>query len=108
MSAIRTKLYYNFPPLLRSLAASLYGFSLRSWRYGPESELLITEALEREHWSLQRWKAWQEERLAYVLHRAATQVPYYREYWTARRRHGDRASWEYLENWPLLGKNTLR
>jgi phenylacetate-CoA ligase len=46
--------------------------------------------------------------LAYVLHRAATQVPYYREHWAARRRLGDRASWEYLENWPILEKEAVR
>jgi phenylacetate-CoA ligase len=46
--------------------------------------------------------------LAFVLHRAATQVPYYREQWSFRRRHGDRASWEYLENWPILNKEAIR
>ena len=25
-----------------------------------------------------------------------------------RRRKGDRVSWEYLENWPILEKETLR
>jgi len=80
---------------MRSVAASLRGLYLRSWRYGPESERLVAEALEREHWSAERFKAWQEERLASVLHRAATCVPYYREQWAARRRQGDRASWAY-------------
>jgi len=82
--------------------------SLRQWRYGPETESLVTEALDRERWSPQRWKSWREERLAYVLHRAATRVPYYREQWAARRRRGDRASWEYLENWPILEKDAVR
>jgi len=93
---------------MRSIAASLRGFYLRSWRYGPETEWLVAEALERERWSPERCKVWQEERLAYVLHRAATRVPYYREQWAARRRQGDRASWEYLENWPVLEKESLR
>jgi phenylacetate-CoA ligase len=35
-------------------------------------------------------------------------VPYYREQWAARRRQGNRASWEYLENWPILEKEYLR
>ena len=63
---------------------------------------------DRESWTPGQWKAWHEERLAYVLHRAATQVPYYREQWAARRRRGDRASWEYLENWPILEKNSVK
>ena len=101
-------LYHRLPPLWRSLAVSLRGYYLRSWRYGPETEQLVEEALERDHWSPEQWKSYQEERLPYVLHRAATKVPYYREYWLRRRRHGDRASWEVPDNWPILNKETLR
>jgi phenylacetate-CoA ligase len=108
MSDTLLRLYHHLPAPLRSAAASLRGLYLRSWRYGPESTQLVTEALERERWSPERWRAWQEERLAYVLHRAATRVPYYREQWAARRRQGNRASWEYLENWPVLEKESLR
>lgn len=90
------------------MAASARGYYLRWWRYGPETERLVQEALERDHWSAARWKAWQEERLAFVLHRAATQVPYYRAQWSERRRHGDKSSWEQLENWPILKKEALR
>ena len=106
MNNTLVKLYDHLPTPMRSLAASLRGLYLRSWRYGPETERLVEEALGRESWSLKQWRAWQEERLAYVLHRAATRVPYYREQWAARRRRGDRASWEYLENWPILEKNS--
>jgi phenylacetate-CoA ligase len=102
------QLYHRLPASLRSVPASLYGFYLRYWRYSVETERLVAEALEREQWSPERWKAWQEERLAYVLHRAATRVPYYREQWAARRRLGDRSSWEYLEHWPILEKEPLR
>jgi phenylacetate-CoA ligase len=35
-------------------------------------------------------------------------VPYYRELWARRRREGDRRSWDYLENWPVLEKEALR
>jgi len=100
--------YHSLPPSLRSAAASLRGWYLRGWRYGPETERLVAEALEREHWSANRWQAWREERLARILHRAATQVPYYRLQWSARRREGNRASWERLENWPMLTKADLR
>ena len=101
-------LYHRLPSPLRSAAASLQGYYLRSWRYGPETERLVAEALEREHWNLERWKVWQEERLVYVLHRAVTQVPYYREHWSTRRRKGDRASWELLEHWPVLESEAVR
>lgn len=102
------RLYHQMPAPVRSVAASLRGHYLRSWRYGPETEQLIEEALRREHWTGERWKAWQDERLAGVLHRAATRVPYYRDQWAERRRHGDQTSWELLENWPILKKESLR
>jgi phenylacetate-CoA ligase len=108
MSDTFLRLYHRLPGCVRTTAASLRGYYLRSWRYGPETERLVAEALEREHWSPERWNGWQKERLSYLLHRAATQVPYYREQWTARRRRGDRASWEALQNWPVLEKETLR
>ena len=108
MNDVYLKLYHALPPHARNLTASLRGVYLRSWRYGPESEKLIESALEREQWSTKQWKAYIQNRLAYVLQRAATQVPYYREYWAERRRQGDNASWEYLENWPVLEKESLR
>lgn len=107
MSKLLT-LYHHLPPFARNIAATARGYYLKWWRYGPETERLVEEALERDRWSSKQWKIWQEERLAYVLHRAATQVPYYREQWNERRRKGDDASWEYLENWPILEKETLR
>ena len=46
--------------------------------------------------------------MEYVLHRAATKVPYYRDYWSNQRRQGHKVAPEYLENWPILTKDTLR
>jgi phenylacetate-CoA ligase len=102
------RLYHGLPGPLRGVAASTRGLWLNSWRYGPETESLVAEALDRESWSPERWKAWQESLCAERLHRAATRVPYYRELWAERRRRGDRSSWERLENWPVLAKETVR
>jgi phenylacetate-CoA ligase len=104
----KLKLYHRLPLPARALMASARGWQLQGWRYGRETERLVAEAFERESWSQDRWRQWQEERLAFVLHRAATRVPYYREQWAARRRAGDQASWELLENWPVLEKGPLR
>jgi phenylacetate-CoA ligase len=101
-------IYHKLPAPLRGLVASSYGYYLRWWRYDLRTAKLIAEARERESWSEEEWQSWQEERLSFILHRAATKVPYYREQWAARRRNNDRASWEYLENWPILKKETLR
>ncbi|HEY7785243.1 MAG TPA: GNAT family N-acetyltransferase [Pyrinomonadaceae bacterium] len=102
------KLYHHLPAPAKSLAASLRGLQLRRWRYGPETQGLVEQARERESWTNREWAVWQQERLAEVLHRAATRVPFYREAWAARRRKGDRSSWEQLENWPLLEKESVR
>jgi phenylacetate-CoA ligase len=102
------KLYHRLPPPARSLAATLRGYYLRHWRYGRETDQLVQEALERELWTDAQWKDWQDQRLAFVLHRAATRVPYYRQYWQSRRAQGNRRSWEHLENWPILEKEPLR
>jgi len=101
-------LYHRLPTPARNAAAAMRGLYLRSWRYGPETDRLADEAIDREHWSAAQWSAWRGERLAHVLERAATRVPYYREQWAARRRAGDRASWEVLEHWPILEKDTVR
>lgn len=108
MNRLALQLYHNLPAPMRSVAASLRGIHLKSWRYGPETDELTAQAIERERWSPARLKSWQQERLAYVLNRAAKQVPYYREHWMARRRQGDHSSWEEIENWPILEKDSLR
>ncbi|MGA7731701.1 MAG: AMP-binding protein [Chloroflexia bacterium] len=102
------KLYHRMPPPARSIVASARGAYLKWWRYGPRTEGMVAAALARESWSNSPWQRWQEERLVRILHRAATQVPYYRRHWEERRRRGDRASWEYLENWPVLEKESVR
>ncbi len=102
------KLYHRLPAPGRTAAASWRGRRLRKWRYGPDTERLVAEAFERERWSAERWRTWRQESLGYLLHHAATKVPYYREQWARRRRQGDCASWEYLENWAVLDKEPLR
>jgi phenylacetate-CoA ligase len=69
---------------------------------------LCAEALAREQWTHHQWESWREERLAFLLHRAAAKVPYYRDQWSERRRRGDRAPLDVLGNWPILEKETLR
>lgn len=108
MSGPLLRIYHAFPGSFRSIPATVRGYYLRWWRYGPETDDLVQESIEREQWSAQQWRNWQEERLFMVLRRAATQVPYYRNYWFDRRAKGDRSSWEKLENWPILDKEKLR
>lgn len=108
MTDWQLRFYHRLPSPCKSLLASVRGHQLRSWRYGPETERLVAEALERDFWTQEQWRNWQQKRLQFVLHRAATRVPYYRSYWEERRRKGDKASWEDLANWPILEKDTVR
>lgn len=108
MTDFSLKVYNRLPPRAQSLAASVRGYYLRSWRYSHQTDGLVAEAGERESWSPSQWKAWQDNRLRYVLNRAATQVPHYREQWANRRRNGDMSSWEVVENWPILEKDSVR
>ncbi|HXV86841.1 MAG TPA: hypothetical protein VD793_09090, partial [Gemmatimonadales bacterium] len=101
-------LYQRLPAPARSAAASLRGLYLRYWREGGERARLEVEALARDRWTVSQWRDWRDQRLAFVLHRAATRVPFYRELWAQRRRRGDRASWEVLEHWPILEKDQVR
>ncbi len=100
-------IYNLLPTQIRPIAAGLRGVYLRAWRYGPETDRLVEQALERDRWTPEQWRAWRQDRLAYVLHRAATKVPYYREQWQKRRLNGDHSSYEVLENWPVLEKEPV-
>jgi phenylacetate-CoA ligase len=101
-------LYHSLPAPLQAVAATARGAYLYSWRYDGQTDARVQEALSRETWSPKQWTRFREERLGHLLHRAATKVPYYREQWQTRRRNGDRASWDLLENWPVLEKEVLR
>ena len=90
------KLYSELPYPLRLLAVNIRGYFLRRWRYGSETKQLIDEILAREKWSATDWDVWQKKRLLVILERAATKVPFYREYWLKRQRNGDKSDWKEL------------
>ena len=102
------EIYHRMPFWLQGLTASARGYYLNKWRYDKDTDRRVNEALEREYWSATEWKTWREKRLSFILERAVRKVPYYRESWKRRRQNGYRGSCEYLENWPILDKQTLR
>lgn len=101
-------LYHRLPASTRSVVASVRGYYLGRWRYDKRTERIVEETLERDCWTREQWDEWRQNRISFILHRAATKVPFYREMWSKRRRDGDKASFEYLENWPILEKRSLR
>jgi len=101
-------LYQRLPYPLRVAMASTKGYSLRRWRYGPETDRLIADIHSREKWSAEQWRSWQAERLSLVLERAVKEVPYYRDYWREHSTPGDSEPWRNLANWPILKKDVVR
>jgi len=101
-------IYNVLPYPLKVISASVAGFQRQFTRYNKLTEHLVEDAISRENWTVDQWKNWQETHLTKMLRYAGTKVPYYRNYWNLRRRNGNHASMEYLENWPVLRKEELR
>jgi phenylacetate-CoA ligase len=70
--SISLQIYHKMPGWSRTLAASLRGYYLNSWRYDKHTETLVEEALERDFWSAEQWREWQEKRLSFILQLAAS------------------------------------
>ncbi len=98
-----TAAYRRLPPWARSGAATARGAQLRWQRYGTDLDDRVADVLERDRWTPEQWRRWQQDRLGSILHRARTRVPGYRSYWDA---HG--GDWTRLDQWPVLEKTTLR
>ncbi len=99
-------IYNILPHWLKEYAAGFYAKKLQSFRKDDSSATRIKQASEREQWSFEEWKKYQQTELEKVLHRAAHHVPYYKQYW--QKRGYENEEWKVLENWPILTKQTLR
>src|SRR5690625_6537592 len=93
--------HYGGPQPMRSVRPPGSGYRVRSRRYGKLTRELVNVAHQREQWSAQEWREWQEAKLYRLLDHAATRVPYYRQHWQERRAQGDLSSWLELGNWPV-------
>ncbi|MDA8020281.1 MAG: hypothetical protein MPN21_22820 [Thermoanaerobaculia bacterium] len=100
------RVFRRLPQPLKTLAASAHGARLARRRYGgvgrvSETERLVEEALEREHWDRTRWQPFLDELRSKILRHAASRVPHYRRHWRGE------PSLD-LEDWPVLDKETVR
>src|SRR5437879_1240949 len=100
--------YQALPYPLRVALASARGWRLERQRFGSHTEQLVAAVHKRERWSSEQWEAYVERRLTFILTRAATRVPFYRDQWQARGRAGDDPEWSDLTHWPVLRKADLR
>lgn len=104
MSKVRSlpaHLYRRSPYRLRVAAASAHGARLRARRYGRDTDRLVAEALDRDHWDRDQWDSWQQARLERILAVAAEHVPAYADL----ARNGRSPA---LDEFPLLTKDRLR
>lgn len=100
--------YHRLPPLARQAVASVRGYQLRRWRYGPDTDSQAADARARESWSKQQWQDWQVPRLQSLLKMALEKVPHYRMLWQVAQRGGNRRDVSNLADWPVLSKESLR
>ncbi len=75
-------------------------------RYGADTEKLVAEALETERLPSAEIDRRVQERLQYVLARAAREVPYYRQFWQGPGAAGRDSG--RLSDWPVLEKEAVR
>jgi phenylacetate-CoA ligase len=96
--------YFRMPFALKNLAATAYGYSQRSARYGEHYRRHLA-FLEKSQWtSADELRRYQQERVGEFVEAAVRQVPFYRERseYHDFRKHGDPS------RLPVLGKKKVR
>jgi phenylacetate-CoA ligase len=99
------RIYSRLPKLAQHAAVSTYGVYWHWLRFGPGYKRYVSEYRQRDRFTPEQWREWQQERLRQVL-QAATNVPYYQQTWNQRQKRAALAG--RLEELPLLGKEPLR
>lgn len=101
--------YERSPYGVRVAAASARGLLLRRRRYSGETDRLVAEALDRDHWDDAAWEAYRSARLNEVLASARRHVPAYAGLRSGPVGGGTTATVaEQLAGLPLLAKASLR
>ena len=101
---LTARLYPKLPTSLRFVAASLRGYQLQR-----AATVRVRSSSSRKRSSGNAGirgsgAAGGEAGSSSCSITRPTDVPFYRDHWAKRRRRGDRASPEQLENWPILSK----
>ncbi len=91
-------IYHRAPYPLKVAVAGLRGRRLNATRYPAHAEVLVDEALARDHFTGDQWQSWQQDRVRVILDRARRLVPHYRD-------HGAE---DDLSQWPVLEKAPVR
>lgn len=72
-------IYAQSPLWMQNLLVSAYGWQWKQRRFGGVFPAEYIKAKERENYSVQQWKGYEQQQLPRLLIHAFTNVPYYRE-----------------------------
>ncbi|MDQ2921293.1 MAG: hypothetical protein M3R52_06760 [Acidobacteriota bacterium] len=106
MSRFPSQLYARLPVWAQHRAISAYGCYWHWLRFGPGYRSYVEQFTQRERFSSDEWKTWQESQLRRLLQTAATKVDYYRRTWSNQQKSSALAG--RLEELPLLEKMAVR
>jgi phenylacetate-CoA ligase len=111
MVAALEHLYPIMPVWAQNLGISIYGLKWRAHRLGGRFGHYVKEFREREGWSPERFRQFQDDELRQVVNRAFREVPYYQSVWISKGiTPEDLANLKVsdLPNVPLTPKSDLR
>lgn len=101
--------YSNLPVYMQNIACSLVGLKIRHERYNKVFRKTLKFLRQSQWWSFEDQKAYQDEKLRFIIEHAYQTVPYYREIFEAvKLTPGDIRSTEDLCKLPILDKKTVR
>jgi phenylacetate-CoA ligase len=99
-------IYKRLPVLLQHAMVSAYGLYWNRLRFGIGYRHYVNDYVNRERFSPEEWRDWQQEILKKVLAIAAEEVPFYRKTWSSLEKAEARAG--NLNGLPLLDKESIR
>lgn len=99
-------LYYRLPYFLKCIIATIRGYILKSNRT-LNRDRFLAELKNRDSWSKQQVKEYQQTSIEEMLAYCIKYVPYYRDYHMEQSKNID---WNplVLTNWPILEKDIIR
>jgi len=100
------KVYKLFPPSIQNFLFSSYGMYWKWLRFGGNFKKYVAEYRQRERFSDQEWKSYQETQLNALITIAHKNVPFYRSAWS--KDQFQEALNGNLAALPLLEKEALR
>ena len=109
MNTILKNIYHHSPPLIQDIMVTGYGFKIYRREYGKNFDKTLKEFIDRQWYSREQLKQYQEERLRLLIKHAYENVPYYNGVMKDRKlKPDDIANIEDLPKLPLLTRETIK